>query len=108
MVMVENLRTLRIAKGLSQQKLADSIGVTQQAIHQYENGKVEPDLQNLIRLADALEVSVDLLIGHQKPNPTSDNLVSNEEFALVETYRCLGKSDKRMITRMLDLMESKG
>ena len=59
-------------------------------------------------LADALEVSVDLLIGHQKPNPTSDNLVSNEEFALVETYRCLGKSDKRMITRMLDLMESKG
>lgn len=102
--MVGNLKTLRIAKGLSQQKLADSIGVTQQAINQYENGKVEPDIDNLIRLSDALEVSVDLLIGHEVLDPTTDNLVSDDEFELIESFRSLGASDKKMLTRMMDLM----
>lgn len=102
--MVGNLEALRIAKGLSQQKLADSIGVTQQAINQYENGKVEPDIDNLIRLSDALEVSVDLLIGHEVLDPTTDNLVSDDEFELIESFRSLGASDKKMLTRMMDLM----
>ena len=102
--MVGNLKALRIAKGLSQQKLADIIGVTQQAINQYENGKVEPDIDNLIRLSDALEVSVDLLIGHEVLDPTTDNLVSDDEFELIESFRSLGASDKKMLTRMMDLM----
>lgn len=102
--MVGNLKALRIAKGLSQQKLADSIGVTQQAINQYENGKVEPDIDNLIRLSDALEVSVDLLIGHEVLDPTTDNLVSDDEFELIESFRSLGASDKKMFTRMMNLM----
>ena len=35
---MENLRTLRKAKNLSQQKLADILHVSQQSIYKYENG----------------------------------------------------------------------
>ena len=104
--MVENLRVLRNAKGMSQQQLADAIGVSQQAIHQYETDKVEPDLENLIRLADALEVSVDLLIGHQPVDPTSNNLISNEEYSIIEIYRALDSYDKKTIARIIKLMSS--
>ncbi len=104
--MVENLRVLRNAKGMSQQQLADAIGVTQQAIHQYETDKVEPDLENLIRLADTLEVSVDLLIGHQAVDPTSNNLISNDEYSIIDIYRSLDSSDKKTIVRLIKLMAS--
>ena len=104
--MVENLRILRNAKGMSQQQLADAIGVTQQAIHQYETDKVEPDLENLMRLADTLEVSVDLLIGHQTVDPTSNNLISNEEYSVIDFYRSLNSSDKKTIVRLIKLMSS--
>ena len=104
--MVENLRVLRNAKGMSQQQLADAIGVTQQAIHQYETDKVEPDLENLIRLADTLEVSVDLLIGHQAVDPTSNNLISNDEYSIIDIYRSLDSSDKKTVVRLIKLMAS--
>ena len=104
--MVENLRILRNAKGMSQQQLADAIGVTQQAIHQYETDKVEPDLTNLMRLADVLEVSVDLLIGHQAVDPTSNNLISNDEYSIIDIYRSLDSSDKKTVVRLIKLMAS--
>lgn len=104
--MIKNLKALRKAKGISQQKLAESIGVSQQAINQYENDKVEPDLENLIRLSDALEVSVDILIGHQVLNPSTENLVTSEEYALIENMRSFGSSDKKMIKRIIELMSA--
>lgn len=104
--MIKNLKALRKAKGISQQKLAESIGVSQQAINQYENDKVEPDLENLIRLSDALEVSVDILIGHQVLNPSTENLVTSEEYTLIENMRSFGSSDKKMIKRIIELMSA--
>lgn len=40
--MVKNLKTLREDRQLSQQKLGEQIGVTQQAIYKYENDLAEP------------------------------------------------------------------
>ncbi|MCR5527920.1 MAG: helix-turn-helix domain-containing protein [Saccharofermentans sp.] len=100
--MVENLRILRNAKGMSQQQLADAIGVSQQAIQQYETDKVEPDLCNLIRISDVLGVSVDYLIAHEPVTPDKVSLVNDEEYDLIEGYRTLPTSDKKIIKRILD------
>ena len=59
----ENLRSLRGEAGLTQQDLADRLQTTQRKVSYWESGKVEPDLENLWRLADFFDTSVDDLIG---------------------------------------------
>lgn len=59
----ENLRTFRKDKLLSQGKLAEAVGVTQQCISEWENGKTEPTLTYLWKLADLFGVSIDVLCG---------------------------------------------
>lgn len=59
----ENLRSLREEAGLTQQDLADGLQTTQRKVSYWESGKVEPDLENLWRLADFFDTSVDDLIG---------------------------------------------
>ena len=57
------IRECRIERGLSQQKLADMIGVHQTAVSQWEKGRTDPDKQSLLRLSEALGVSADRLLG---------------------------------------------
>jgi transcriptional regulator with XRE-family HTH domain len=66
----ERLRTARERQGLSQQEVAKSAHITQQALSRYESGArqhVRSDV--LIRLADALGCSTDYLLG-RVDNPT--------------------------------------
>lgn len=59
----ENLRRIREEKLLSRQQLAAAIGVTVTAYANYENGIREPNLTNLMILAQKLEVTTDELLG---------------------------------------------
>lgn len=68
---MDNLRALRKKRGLSQLRLAMELGLTQQSIHNYEAGKVEPDIRTLIELAHFFHVSVDYLIGNDPDTGTS-------------------------------------
>ena len=99
MSMVKNLRKLRMNKGISQQRLAEVIGTSQQSINKYENHNVEPDISTLILLADYFQVSVDYLTGHtvdeteRQPKLELDK----DESCLVLNYRQLSKDEKRSI-----------
>ena len=59
----EALFELRRDRGLSQEDLAFQIGVSRQAVSKWETGEAMPDLNKLLLLADALEVSLDRLCG---------------------------------------------
>ena len=59
------MRAARIKRGLSMQKLAGKSGVSLWSIHDYEHGKHEPQLFNLVCLADALEIPLDEYIGRE-------------------------------------------
>lgn len=59
----ERLKALRIEKNLTQQELAEMIGTVKSTISQYETCKREPVLSILIKLANALDVSIPYLIG---------------------------------------------
>lgn len=99
--MVSNLRRLRISKGISQQQLADMIGVTQQAINRYERHKTEPDIRTLILMADYFGTTVDYLIGHTPTaagsDPSAGAELTQEEWALVRGFRQLTKPEKDSI-----------
>ena len=59
----ENIRALREDNDLTQQQLADYLGVAQNTYSQYETGKIADTAQVLVKLADFYGVSVDYLLG---------------------------------------------
>lgn len=59
----DNLKALRLEKKLSQGKLAQMIGVTQQCVSEWENKNTEPTLTYILLLADLFGVSIDTLCG---------------------------------------------
>lgn len=59
----ENLRKYRILKNLTQEDVAEHLGITPQSISKWERGECFPDITLLPALANIFETSVDLLIG---------------------------------------------
>ncbi|TCL59052.1 DNA-binding XRE family transcriptional regulator [Kineothrix alysoides] len=62
MNMAEKLQLLRKNKGLSQEELADLIGVSRQAVGKWEAGKFYPDIDKLVQLGELYSISLDRLI----------------------------------------------
>ena len=59
------LKELRKKNQLTQQRLADEIGVNRVNITRWEKGKREPSFENLIKLADILNTTTDFLLGRK-------------------------------------------
>lgn len=61
----EILRKLRKEYKLSQAFIASCVDVTQQCVSEWEQGKIEPTLSKLCKLADIFGVSIDFLAGRK-------------------------------------------
>lgn len=59
----KSIKEKRIEQGLSQQKLANMIGVTHASISCWENGINIPNVLDVWKIADALNMSIDELVG---------------------------------------------
>lgn len=69
----KRVRELRIKRGLSQQDLGLAVGVTKVSICGYENGSRVPNLDKLVKIAEALETTTDYLLGREIPVWDDDN-----------------------------------
>ncbi len=72
----ERVKHFREANGLTQEQLAAAIGVAKTTVTGYERGNREPDVAKIKRLASALGVSGDELLGtgqEKKPTPVSES-----------------------------------
>ena len=58
-ILAENIQKFRKQKGLTQEELADKLGVTYQAVSKWENAKSAPDIFFLPQLADVFGCSID-------------------------------------------------
>lgn len=58
----DKLKDIRKQKGLSQEALAEEIGVSRQAITKWETGKGLPDIENMKILAEIFKTTLDELI----------------------------------------------
>lgn len=70
----EQIAFLRKQKGLTQEDLAKTLGVTNQAVSKWESGQCCPDIQLLPDIAKLFDVSVDELLGYT-PVSTSEDIV---------------------------------
>lgn len=59
----ETIRTLRKSKRITQQELANKLGVARPMISSYENGTKQPSHETLVRIAHTFGVSMDYLYG---------------------------------------------
>ena len=104
--MVKNLKLLRESRGLSQQKLADAVGISQQSINKYENHQTQPDILTLIQMADFFHTSVDFLIGHSEAQAEAEGIpvyrLNAEEVRLIEQYRQLSLKEKDSIHLVME------
>lgn len=71
------LRKAREIKGLSQGDLAEKSGLQPSAVSHFESGRRAPSFDNLRRLADALSVSTDYLLGREQEIGASGPVVQN-------------------------------
>jgi len=101
--MLPNLKALRTSKGLSQQKLADEIGTSQQAINRYENHNVEPDIDTLIKLADFFETTIDFLVGRRltETQRTAPYRLTRQEAELMDDYRLLNDRQQDVVISLI-------
>ena len=60
------IRELRKLRGLNQDQLAELASLNRVTVAKYESGRCEPGAQALARIADALEVSTDVLLGRSE------------------------------------------
>lgn len=56
----KRIQAVRKAKGISQEELANVIGVSRQAVSKWESGQSVPDLDKIIALSEYFELSTDL------------------------------------------------
>lgn len=59
----ERLIELRKLNRMTQRQVAAYLNISQPSYIRYENGSSEPSLENLVRLAELFDVSVDFLLG---------------------------------------------
>ena len=65
MLFYEKIKTLRTEKGLYQRELADLLKTSNSTICDWERGRCEPSIQDLIKLSNVFNCSVDYLIGNE-------------------------------------------
>lgn len=86
MTIGEQIKAARKKAGLTQAQLSEKSGVAAISIHQYEAGKREPRLEQLLRLAPALNVSMAYLLGVEdaEGNMLSTYFADPDDFEFVK------------------------
>lgn len=98
----EKIQKYREAAGLSQERLAETVGLSSNFISYIERGVKQPSLENFIKIANAINVSADLLL--------SDILVANAQKEQTADYMSriekLPPKDRQRILAVLETLLS--
>lgn len=94
------IRALREARGLEQKALAEALGVSANAVSNWENGRSRPDLALLPALAEALGTDLYELLGAEAPSGKA----SPAEQRLLDRCRALNEGHRTAVERLVDAL----
>ena len=94
-----NIRTLRKERKMTQEQLAEVLGVTVGAVYKWESGLSVPELTLIVQMADFFDVSVDVILGHRMKDNSMESIEERiidycrkmDPEALLEAEKALGK-----------------
>ena len=75
----DKLKEIRKKEGISQEQLAEKIGVTRQAITKWETGKGLPDVENMVIIAEIFKTTIDELLMDSVTKKTPETFVYTSE-----------------------------
>lgn len=73
--LAENIRKYRKERGLTQEQLAEALGVTTGAVYKWEAEKSLPEIGMLMEIADFFDMSVDVLLGYEVRKNDKENML---------------------------------
>lgn len=92
----ENIKTIRKAKGLSQEELAVKLNVVRQTVSKWEHGLSVPDSEMLVSLSEVLETPVSILLGETVIEPQADDLKAiSEKLEIINLQLARSKAARR-------------
>ena len=101
----ERLKKLRKDTGLTQVDVASKLGISQQAYASWERGIKKPTQENLVKIAQVLNVSVDYLVGNSEEK--TDEL-DNIELLFRMNSKGLTKEEKDIFKKeLIEFMEKR-
>ena len=92
----ENLKTIRKAKGYTQEELAIKVNVVRQTVSKWEKGLSVPDADVLSHIAEVLEVSVSELLGTEIKQEDSKNKVAEQLAKISEQLAIKNRRSKKI------------
>ena len=105
---MENLRTIREKRNITQVSLSVSLGVAQETISGYESGKSYPSADTLIKLANILHTSTDYLLGRvdsDRPINFSTSDLTDDEFDIIHKFRQLSKDNQLKVSGFIEALK---
>ena len=89
MTFAEKLKTIRKQAGMSQEKLAEKLGVSRQAITKWETDAGIPDIENIMAISTLFDISIDELLSKEKGTKKTEEYLyeSVTEYDIAETKR---------------------
>lgn len=100
---MNKLREFRQRNNMTQSELAKQIGVSQQAVHRYEKGEVNPSKRIMTRIAMVLSESIDNIFNDMSNDNMQVLYVSSDEREIVESLRRLKPEFKDYIIQSINL-----
>lgn len=83
MVLGEKLKQYRLSKGLSQEKAAELLDVSRQAVTKWENNQTTPSMDNLMALSSLYDVPLEELAGTKNKTSPKENIILRTNLTLI-------------------------
>lgn len=97
MTIGEHIMLLRKQKGLSQSELGKVIGTSGDVIGRYERDVITPSIDVIVKVAEALEVSIDFLVGKTKM------ILDKQAVKRLEDISKLPDDNKSFVLNLIDM-----
>lgn len=86
MNIADRIQNLRKGKGISQEELADQVGVSRQAVSKWESEQSVPDIDKIILMSEYFDVTTDYILkGIESPKQAKEKTVNANVFVIVAT-----------------------
>lgn len=105
--MSRKIKTLRKRHGLSQEELASQVEINPTHLSRLENGRYQPSVEVLRKLAEALKVSVDYLLSGEGEEPAEVQIRNKPLAERVRLIDSLEEADQQALIQVIDSMLTK-
>ena len=102
MKLAEKIQDLRKKSGLSQEQLAEQLGVSRQAISKWESGQSTPDIDKIVLLSEFFRISTDYLL--KQENEVSEDSVKQEEYTIEVNVKMSKKAFSYLLLGIMFMM----